>query len=170
MIATEKSTIENSTHKGIASFESERGNTLEINFIEVAATALTFNVQFKRPDDYRGEFGFDWMRDSYKPTTEKGGEGVSLQYEALKQEYKPTTAIDDKAYFIPWLSMLPNQKKVTLDLEYETEGEVKEGNKIKIISEQKGIKIKVLEGATETITSGEETVYEPKVADLPEKI
>ena len=24
-----------------------------------------FLVYFRRPDDYRGEFGFDWIRDEY---------------------------------------------------------------------------------------------------------
>jgi len=24
-----------------------------------------FLVHFRRPDDYRGEFGFDWIRDEY---------------------------------------------------------------------------------------------------------
>ncbi|GIM57743.1 hypothetical protein CAPN006_21350 [Capnocytophaga canimorsus] len=73
-------------------------------------------IHFRRPDNYEGEFGFDWMRDNYKE--------ICNDYEALKKEYydaekKEKVEIEGQEYFVPWLSMFPNQKGVKLNLEVE---------------------------------------------------
>lgn len=73
-------------------------------------------IHFRRPDNYEGEFGFDWMRDNYKE--------ICNDYEALKKEYydaekKEKVEIEGQEYFVPWLSMFPNQKGVKLKLEVE---------------------------------------------------
>lgn len=46
-------------------------------------------VHFQRLSDYDGEFGFDWMRKEYLPTTE-GGQGVCVEgLDELKKIYTP---------------------------------------------------------------------------------
>ncbi|MDO6674201.1 hypothetical protein Q4517_01390 [Tenacibaculum sp. 1_MG-2023] len=97
------------TYKGIASFDSGKGNTMEITFPKVRP-ALKFIANLRRLDNYKGEFGFDWMRDDYQTICE--------DYEKLKKEYTPTK-IHDKDYFVPWLSMFPQQENVKLKLEVE---------------------------------------------------
>ena len=42
--------------------------------------ALNFLIHFRRPDNYDGEFGFDWMRDDYNT--------VCNNYKELKKEYE----------------------------------------------------------------------------------
>ncbi len=113
------------TNRGIARFESGRGNTMEIIFPTVVSD-LKFNVQFRRLDSYKGEFGFDWMRDNYKI--------ISKDYDKLKKEYTPTK-IHEEDYFVPWLSMFPNQEGVKLKLVItEIEGTVKDNDIIKLSS------------------------------------
>lgn len=72
-------------------------------------------IHFRRPDNYEGEFGFDWMRDNYKE--------ICNDYEALKKEYydaeNKKVELEGQEYFVPWLSMFPNQKGVKLKLEIE---------------------------------------------------
>lgn len=92
---------------------------MTIKFPPVAAD-LIFSVQFERRDDYKGEFGFDWMRDNYKD--------ICNNYEELKKEYA-TPTISGVEYFVPWLSMFPNQEGVTLKLKSTIiEGKPKKGD------------------------------------------
>ncbi len=97
------------TYKGIASFDSGKGNTMEITFPKVRP-ALKFIANLRRLDSYKGEFGFDWMRDDYQT--------ICKNYEKLKKEYT-LTKIYDKDYFVPWLSMFPQQEDIKLKLEIE---------------------------------------------------
>jgi len=80
---------------------------MNIKFPPVA-TELMFSVQFERREDYKGQFGFDWMRDNY--------ESICNNYEELKKEYA-TPMISGEEYFVPWLSMFPNQGKSEDDKE-----------------------------------------------------
>lgn len=74
-------------------------------------------IHFRRPEDYYGEFGFDWMRDDYST--------ICNNYEELKKEYydceknEKVELLKDKEYFVPWFSMLPKQKDVKLALKLE---------------------------------------------------
>ena len=76
-----------------------------------------FLIHFRRPEDYYGEFGFDWMRDDYST--------ICNNYEELKKEYydceknEKVELLKDKEYFVPWFSMLPKQKDVKLALKLE---------------------------------------------------
>ncbi|WP_047790776.1 hypothetical protein [Tenacibaculum mesophilum] len=111
------------TYKGIASFDSGKGNTMEITFPKVRP-ALKFIANLRRLDSYKGEFGFDWMRDDYQT--------ICKDYEKLKKEYTPTK-IHDKDYFVPWLSMFPQQQNVKLKLEVEIlEGKARDIDVIKL--------------------------------------
>ncbi len=109
---------------------------------------LKFIARLERIDSYKGEFGFDWMRDDYKTICE--------DYEKLKKEYTPTK-IHEQEYFVPWLSMFPNQQKVKLKLAItEIEGSAKDTDIIKLPSKS-GIKfepneIKVSEANGKEIT------------------
>ena len=92
---------------------------------------LKFTVQLERKDDYNGEFGFDWMRNNY--------DTISQNYEALKKEYKDAQ-INDKEYFVPYLSMFSKQKNVSLNLKLNiAEGKVRKDDIIKLQSKH-GIK------------------------------
>lgn len=70
--------------------------------------ALNFLIHFRRPDNYDGEFGFDWMRDDYNT--------VCNNYKELKKEYydceknEKVELPKGKEYFVPWLSMFAKQK------------------------------------------------------------
>ncbi len=79
----------------------------------------------KRPNDYEGEFGFDWMRDNYSK--------ICKDYEALKKEYENIT-ISGKEYFVPWLSMFPEQKNVSLLLKVKktNDDKIKKDDVIKL--------------------------------------
>ena len=113
------------TYKGIASFDSGKGNTMEITFPKVRPT-LKFTANLRRLDNYKGEFGFDWMRGDYQT--------MCKDYERLKKEYTPTK-IHDKDYFVTWLSMFPQQENVKLKLEVEIlEGEAIDVDIIKLPS------------------------------------
>ena len=86
-------------------------------------------IHFRRPENYNGEFGFDWMRDDYKSNIIKefqyGNETKNLNdYESLKREYydaekKEKVELGHKEYFVPWLSMFQGQKEVKLSLVVE---------------------------------------------------
>lgn len=76
-------------------------------------------VHFQRLSDYDGEFGFDWMRKEYLPTTE-GGQGVCVEgLDELKKIYTPfkidlnhkDTGKPYGNYYVPWLTMFPNHKE-----------------------------------------------------------
>lgn len=46
-----------------------------------------FLVHFRRPDDYRGEFGFDWIRDEYiYPIVKKELQDGMVQTFLLKEK------------------------------------------------------------------------------------
>ncbi len=92
---------------------------------------LKFIASLERLDSYQGEFGFDWMRDNYNE--------ICKDYAKLKKEYTPTT-IEGREYFVPWLSMFPNQKNVTLKLSItELKGKAKDTDIIKLPSKD-GVK------------------------------
>ncbi len=125
--------------KGVKKIENW---VFEDPFVEVEPTVLEsdeekevidfkFTAKLERPDNYKGEFGFDWMRDNYKT--------ICKDYNKLKKEYTPTK-IHDTDYFVPWLSMFPNQKGVKLKLIItEIEGVSKNTEIIKL-PPQRGIK------------------------------
>ncbi|WP_435253790.1 hypothetical protein [Tenacibaculum sp. A30] len=118
------------TYKGIASFDSGKGNTMEITFPKVRP-ALKFIANLRRLDNYKGEFGFDWMRDDYQT--------ICKDYEKLKKEYT-LTKIHDEDYFVPWLSMFPQQEDIKLKLEVEIlEGTATDVDIIKL-PEKEGIR------------------------------
>ncbi|OWW26771.1 hypothetical protein B4Q04_03565 [Zobellia sp. OII3] len=75
--------------------------------LDVIVNDIRFFAILERPDDYSGEFGFDWMRSDYKNSC--------ADYDKLKNEYTPTE-IEGEEYFVPWLSMFPNQEGVKLKL------------------------------------------------------
>ncbi|TPN80964.1 DUF4280 domain-containing protein [Aquimarina algicola] len=76
---------------------------------------LKFKAYFHRLYDYKGEFGFDWMRYNYIPENNADGKSICDDYEKLKKEYTPFT-IEGEDYFVPWLSMFPKQEGVQLNL------------------------------------------------------
>ncbi|MFL0080889.1 type VI secretion system tube protein TssD [Tenacibaculum maritimum] len=94
-------------------------------------TNLKFIARFERLGTYNGEFGFDWMRDNYLDK-EGGAKGICNNQEKLKKEYFPTS-IHEKEYFVPSLSMFPNQEGVILKLSIkEKEGTAKNDDIIKL--------------------------------------
>ncbi|WP_027395416.1 hypothetical protein [Aquimarina latercula] len=106
-------------------------NTFKLQVAGITKTAsvevvedILFSVQFERKRDYKGEFGFDWMRDNYQT--------VSQNYEELKKEYKETK-INNQEYFVPYLSMFPNQEGVILNLKLDIlEGKARKDDVIKL--------------------------------------
>ena len=109
---------------------------------------LKFTAKFERLTTYKGEFGFDWMRENYKD--------ICDNYEKLKKEYFPTL-IHQEEYFVPTLSMFANQEGVKLKLAInKKEGIVSDNDIIKLPS-KKGIRfepneIKVSEAHGKQIT------------------
>jgi len=85
-----------------------------------------FLVHFRRPSNYKGEFGFDWLRDEYiYPITSVNGinKELSLDIPKLKTEYKTTDVTNpispyQKDYYSSFLNIMLNQE-VTLDIEVE---------------------------------------------------
>ncbi|WP_165570762.1 hypothetical protein [Chryseobacterium luteum] len=85
-----------------------------------------FMVNFRRPSAYKGEFGFDWMRDEYiYPITSVSGTNkeLSLDIAKLKTEYKTTDVTNavspyGKDYYCSFLNIMMNQE-VELDIEVE---------------------------------------------------
>ena len=67
---------------------------------------LEFIARLERKEGYKGEFGFDWMREGLEN---------HVKYEKLKSEYN-SKPVADEEYFAPWLSMFPNQDNVSLIL------------------------------------------------------
>lgn len=82
-----------------------------------AKKPLELIVHFRRPDDYNGEFGFDWMRDDYKDICSNFDE-LGRDYESMKIYGKP--------YYVPWLAIFPDdhkqqsEKGIRLKLEIES--------------------------------------------------
>lgn len=111
-------------------------------------TDLKFIARFERLGTYKGEFGFDWMRDNYKD--------ICQDYEKLKKEYFPTSIYEEE-YFVPSLSMFPNQENVKLKLAIKKkEGTISDTDIIKLLA-KKGIRfepneIKVSEADGKQIT------------------
>lgn len=74
-------------------------------------------VHFRRPDDYDGEFGFDWMRDDYRD--------ICSNFDELEKDYE-SMKIYGKTYYVPWLSIFPDdhkqqsEKGIRLKLEVES--------------------------------------------------
>jgi len=80
-----------------------------------------FLVHFRRPDDYRGEFGFDWIRDEYiypivKVAIDNNGNPINQlkplckDIQKLKNEYlKDTEHFSPYGiqYYPAWLSIFP---------------------------------------------------------------
>ncbi len=103
----------------------------------------------ERLETYKGEFGLDWMRDNYKDICEN--------YEELKKEYEQIT-IEGETYFVPWLSMFPNQENVSLNLKVKiTEGKPKNDDVIKLPSKN-GIRFEPNEVKIKDIQKGEVTI------------
>jgi hypothetical protein len=94
-------------------------------------------VLFRRLPEYKGEFGFDWMRDDYLTGT------CIENLDDLKQIYTPfkvetkniKTDLIYGEYYVPWLSMFPNHKEVSgkdVELLIETPSEfIKKGTNTK---------------------------------------
>lgn len=85
-----------------------------------------FLVHFRKPSSYRGEYGFDWIRDEYiYPITSVNGTNkeLCLDIPKLKTEYKTTDVSNTispfgKDYYCSFLNLMLNQE-VDLDLEIE---------------------------------------------------
>lgn len=83
-----------------------------------------FLVHFRRNVSYKGEFGFDWMKDEYiYPITQVNGapKELSLDISKLKTEYKTKDVTDPKTihtkdYYCSFLNLMLNQE-ATFDIE-----------------------------------------------------
>lgn len=81
-----------------------------------------FTVHFRRPDDYKGKYGFDWLRDEYvydvggkQPQSSIAEQGTLIS--AFIKQYttyqnKPVSVIDEFAsirtdYIPAWLNIFP---------------------------------------------------------------
>ncbi|ASF42456.1 hypothetical protein [Capnocytophaga endodontalis] len=90
-------------------------------------------IHFRRPEDYYGEFGFDWMRDNYHDNTV-----IDSDYEKLKKEYydceknEKVELSKNKEYFVPWLSIFPEQEKSELKQKVKLKIEVEKLNNYQI--------------------------------------
>lgn len=122
-----------------------------------------FHVHFRRPHDYQGTYGFDWLRDEYiypivTVTKDNNGNPINAPIPlcknptVLKNEYKTKDVVSPispygKDYYPAWLSIFPHtttaqfahgsrmhSNGVTLDLEIE-ELEALTNDKTEIIFE-----------------------------------
>ena len=93
-----------------------------------------FSAYFERKLDYKGEFGFDWMRYDYK--------NICDDYEKLKKEYTPIN-VHGNEYFVPWVSMFPNQQDVELELWIEPIDDFQDSS---ILTEEDIIKLPAQKG------------------------
>ena len=79
-----------------------------------------FFIHFRLPKKYDGDFGFDWLRKEYLPTSE-GGVGICVSdINALKKEYysedvENPFSLRGKDYYCSFLNIIPN-KKINLSL------------------------------------------------------
>lgn len=102
-------------------------------------------VHFRRPPDYDCEFGFDWMRTDYLPSSQ-GGKDICVEgLEELKKIYTPFTMTTKHIntekpygdYYVPWLSMFPHHKaKIGKDIRLFLESDLDYDNSIDPYSEQ----------------------------------
>ncbi|GAF05895.1 hypothetical protein [Saccharicrinis fermentans] len=91
--------------------------TINTKIVNVSAKSLKIKetptakltAYFERPNDYDGEFGFDWYRNYFSTKL-----ADPTKQEALKNEYTPTI-INDEDYYVPWLA-LKKDKTATLNL------------------------------------------------------
>ncbi|WP_299600277.1 hypothetical protein [uncultured Aquimarina sp.] len=131
-------------------------NTFKLQVAGITKTAsievvedITFTVHFERKKDYDGEFGFDWMRENYSE--------ISNNYEELKKEYKDAQ-INGSEYFVPYLSMLPNQDDVVFNLKLEVlEGKARKDDIIKFPAKD-GIKFEPNEISLKDLQKEQEAV------------
>jgi len=88
------------------------------------AVLRQFLVHFRRPSDYDGKYGFDWLRDEYiypiiRVGNDNNGRGINTQMplcknpSALKAEYRTTDVRNPispygKEYFPAWLAIFPH--------------------------------------------------------------
>ncbi|UOX32518.1 hypothetical protein LXD69_10690 [Flavobacterium sediminilitoris] len=86
-------------------------------------TLKKFMVHFRRPSDYNGKYGFDWLRDEYiypieTVTNDNNGTAIGTptalckDVAALKMEYKTTDVVNPISpyandYYPAWLSIFP---------------------------------------------------------------
>ncbi len=139
------------SNKGIARFESGRGNELKILFPEVIEALPEYVIQFKlNTASYGGEFGFDWMRKDWLKEESDCVEGL----DELKEIYTPFDLnISDYngepygQYYVPWLTMFPNHKE-------------KIGTEVKLIIELP------LDYLSDDVDESEEFVFKPSNANL----
>src|SRR5690554_1697029 len=90
-------------------------------------------VHFQRHPDYKGEYGFDWLRDYYET---KLADQSKLQ--ALKDEYTPCQILGED-YFVPWLTLMPNAAaKLLLKVELDEAVKIKKKESGKIILPKNG--------------------------------
>ena len=79
-----------------------------------------FFIHFRLPKKYDGDFGFDWLRKEYLPTSE-GGAGICVSdINALKKEYysedvENPFSLRGKDYYCSFLNIFPN-KEIKLSL------------------------------------------------------
>jgi hypothetical protein len=125
-----------------------------------------FMIHFRRPASYKGEYGFDWLRDEYIHSiylVMQGNSGamkpLSNDVEATKKEYlkdvKNPIKPYGKDYYPAWLSLFPhttaqqfkygsdmNKNGVQLDLELEEIEEViSDGTQIILESKNPHLKV-----------------------------
>lgn len=85
-----------------------------------------FLIHFRRPSTYKGEFGFDWLKDEYIYPIDLVGnikKELCLDTNKLKDEYKNKDVLNPitpygKDYYCSWLNLLKNQE-VQLNIELE---------------------------------------------------
>ena len=125
------------------------GREFEVNEeLQISSTLKKFLVHFRRPSNYQGEYGFDWLRDEYiypieKVTNDNNGYPINaptplcLNPSALKEEYSKTDIVNPISpygveYYPAWLAIFPHtttaqfahgsrmhRNGVNLDLEIE---------------------------------------------------
>lgn len=146
-------------------------NTFKLQVAGITKTAsievvedITFTVQFERKVDYKGEFGFDWMREDYQT--------ISQNYEELKKEYKDAQ-INGSEYFVPYLNMFPNQSNVILNFKLDIlEGKPRKDDIIKLPSkngisfEPNEVSIKKLQKEQEALEKEEAKGFEGDVSSI----
>ena len=62
-------------------------------------------IHFRRPNNYEGEFGFDWVRDEYIEIIDSNIP-ICKTPEILEKHYKIRNFHNQK-YYVPWLALLP---------------------------------------------------------------
>ena len=81
------------------------GNKVEKITSKDNSTKINFLVHFEIDEEkYDGSFGFDWMCDK----------NDCIDYEKLKKEYIPIGSKEvwtpnNKEYFVPWISVIPDK-------------------------------------------------------------